>query len=391
MSDAVKIMNPHARMGLEQASWTEKDGWQPKPPARLGASAQVVLVFGSAELLRRTELNEQIRRFYPAAHIFGCSTTGEIFGAQVYDNTLSITAIAFKHTRVATAVTPIAEAAESYQAGARLAGLLPHPDLVHALVLSEGLQVNGSELVHGLTDYLPPQVTVTGGLAADGSHFKETLVICDGPALSGQVAVLGLYGSRLRVGFGSLGGWDQFGPERLITKAQDNVLYELDGKSALNLYKTYLGEQARELPASGGLFPLGLRLKGQQEIVVRTILNVNEEEQSLTFAGDMPQGAYARLMKANFDRLIDGAIGAAQISYNALSREPDLALLISCGGRKRILRQRIEEEVEGVQEVLGRQAILTGFYSYGEISPFTPSSRCELHNQTMTITTFTED
>ena len=111
----------------------------------------------------------------------------------------------------------------------------------------------------------------------------------------------------------------------------------------------------------------------------------------MTFAGDMPAGAYARLMKANFDRLIDGAAGAAKVSYEAVgSIAPDLALLISCVGRKMVLQQRIEEEVEGVRDVLGRHTVLTGFYSYGEISPFTPSARCELHNQTMTITTFAE-
>ena len=74
----------------------------------------------------------------------------------------------------------------------------------------------------------------------------------------------------------------------------------------------------------------------------------------------------------------------------ACSENPDLALLISCVGRKLILKQRIEEEVDGVREALGATTKLTGFYSYGEISPFTPGAKCELHNQTMTITTFLE-
>jgi hypothetical protein len=195
----------------------------------------------------------------------------------------------------------------------------------------------------------------------------------------------------LKVGYGSLGGWDPFGPERLITRSKGNVLYELDGQSALALYKTYLGEHAQGLPSTGLLFPLSIRTREGQSGVVRTILGVNETDQSMTFAGDMPEGAYARLMKANFDRLIDGAHGAAQASYEVVgSMTPDLALLISCVGRKLVLKQRIEEEVESVREVLGETAALAGFYSYGEISPFTPSAKCELHNQTMTITTFSE-
>jgi len=191
------------------------------------------------------------------------------------------------------------------------------------------------------------------------------------------------------VGYGSRGGWDPFGPERVVTRSRGNVLYEVDGRSALALYKTYLGTHARDLPASGLLFPLSLRTRGGSG-VVRTILAVDEAAQSMTFAGDVPEGAYVRLMKANFDRLIDGAVSAARTSYEAIgSVVPDLAILISCVGRKLVLKQRVEEEVEGVRDIMGA-APLTGFYSYGEISPFTPSARCELHNQTMTITTLSE-
>lgn len=124
---------------------------------------------------------------------------------------------------------------------------------------------------------------------------------------------------------------------------------------------------------------------------MRTILGIDREQQSLTFAGDVPEGSYSRLMKANFDRLIDGAVGAAETGHRAIGSAPaELVLLISCVGRKLVLKQRIEEEVEGAREVLGPDAVFAGFYSYGEISPFTPGAKCELHNQTMTITTFSE-
>jgi hypothetical protein len=258
-------------------------------------------------------------------------------------------------------------------------------------VLSDGLHVNGSELVEGLSEDLPADIKLTGGLAGDGDRFSSTYVVWDGVPQENVVVALGFYGRRLKVGYGSLGGWDSFGPERLITKSKGNVLYELDGQNALDLYKKYLGEHARELPASGLLFPLSIRIRNEEAPVVRTILAVDEVEQSMIFAGDIPEGTYARLMKANFDRLIDGAIGAARISRDSLeASSAELAILISCVGRKLVLKQRIEEEVEGVREVLGAKPVLTGFYSYGEISPFTPNARCELHNQTMTITTLSE-
>jgi hypothetical protein len=289
---------------------------------------------------------------------------------------------------------------DSIEAGAALAGALPREvsgaggvsePLVHVFVLSDGLRVNGSDLVTGMMQLLPKGITVTGGLAGDAARFSETLTLSGDRATPGSVAVLGFYGSRLRVGFGSLGGWDAFGPERLVTRSKGDVLHELDGQSALQLYKRYLGDQASGLPATALLFPLNLRRAAGETPVVRTILTIDEAQQSMTFAGDIPEGSQVQLMKANFDRLIDGAMGAANTSYQALgSLQPDLAILISCVGRKIVLKQRVEEEVEGVRSVLGDKATLAGFYSYGEISPFTAGGRCELHNQTMTITTFTE-
>ncbi len=346
-------------MQIEQMRWTQGNGWEPTAPGRLGDAAQMVLLFGSTAVLKEQRHLDEIRQAFPNAHHLGCSTSGEIYETQV--------------------------------AGERLAKELDKAGLIHVFVLSDGLHVNGSELVAGLAAHLPSHVAITGGLSGDGARFQETLVFWDSSPEQDVIAAIGLYGDRLRVGYGSLGGWDSFGPERVITRSKSNVLYELDGKSALELYKTYLGEHAKGLPATGLLFPLSLRTPESTTPVVRTILAVSEDEQSMTFAGDMPEGAYARFMKANFDRLVDGATGAAKTSYEAVgSSSPDLAVLISCVGRKLVLKQRIEEEVEGVREVLGDRTALTGFYSYGEISPFTPGAKCELHNQTMTITTFSE-
>jgi len=376
-------------MRMETCRWMPNGGWN----GCLGElrAAQLVLAFASARACEQSDLFDELARRYPDAEIIGCSTAGEILGTQVTDDTLVVAAIEFASTRSRCARVAIGDPSESFAAGVNLARSLTAEDLVHVLVFSEGLNVNGSELVKGLAAALPRSVTVTGGLSGDGHRFANTYVIWKGRPESGSIVAAGLYGSSLRVGYASLGGWDSFGPERLITRSRHNVLYELDGHSALKLYKRYLGDQAADLPASGLLFPLSVRVSRDATPVVRTILAVDEEAQSMTFAGDVPTGAFARLMKANFDRLIDGAAGAARVSYQAAGAQPpQFALLISCVGRKMVLQQRIEEEVEGVRDVMGERTVLAGFYSYGEISPFTPSARCELHNQTMTITTFTE-
>jgi hypothetical protein len=380
-------------MQVEQRVWTEQNGWQPSSGVTLGKTAQLLLAFGSRGVIRNAAVINQLRQDYPQAHLCGCSTAGEIGDINVTDNDLVITAVHFEHTQVAIArVSLPAVGRDSIQAGAALARSLDQSDLVHVFVLSDGLGINGSDLAKGLQQNLPDKVSITGGLAGDGANFAETAVLADGNTAEKDVIVaLGFYGDRIRVGYGSAGGWDPFGPERLITQSQGNVLFKLDGNSALELYKKYLGEHARGLPATGLLFPLSIKTGSGQVELVRTILSINEKEQSLTFAGDIPQGAYSRLMKANFDRLIDGAISAAKLSQASSDGvTADLAILISCVGRKLVLKQRVEEEVEGVRDVLGPRTALTGFYSYGEICPPKQGAKCELHNQTMTITTFAE-
>ena len=384
-------------MKTEQRTWTQHHGWLPPTPGSLAQSAQLVLVFGSTAALGASHVVESIRTSYPTAYLLGCSTAGEICGTQVSDDSLVVTAILFEHTQLRTVQVSLDANHNSQQAGEFLANALPQAigadataeKLAHVLVLSDGLSVNGSDLARGLMKNLPAGVAVTGGLAGDGARFGETLVFNNGLPQKGVVAAVGLYGNRLKVGFGSLGGWDPFGPERLVTRSKGNVLFELDGRPALGLYKQYLGEHAKGLPATGLLFPLSVRTTPEETPLVRTILAVDEQQQSMTFAGDVPEGAYARLTKANVERLVDGAEGAARAS-RADDVAPQLALLISCVGRKLVLKQRVEEEVEGVRSILGEQAALAGFYSYGEIAPFSRGARSELHNQTMTITTFAE-
>lgn len=377
-------------MRIAQELWSAGEGWKSVYPPGEGFKPQLAFVFGAGKELSDRDVMRSLAGKYPGTTLFGCSTSGEIQQDRVFDSTIVATFVEFASARIRTAVAAIPSSRDSKSVGTELGAKLAGEGLTHVFVLSDGLTVNGSELVAGITDTLPPGVGVTGGLAGDADRFEKTFVLRDGIAERGVVAALGFYGDALRVGYGSMGGWDQFGPERLVTKSDGNIVYELDGTSALELYKRYLGPHAAELPASGLLFPLSIN-RGDGVQVVRTIIGVDEAAGSMTFAGDVPENSRARLMKANFDRLVDGAAGAAlRTAEIARESRPQLAILISCVGRKLVLKQRTEEEIDGVREVLGRQAVFAGFYSYGEIAPFTPFTRCELHNQTMTITTLSE-
>ncbi|MBU6271957.1 MAG: FIST C-terminal domain-containing protein [Betaproteobacteria bacterium] len=368
-------------------------GWSHPLPRQLDGPQTLVVVFGAAEHGPHDAALVELRAALPGSVIAGCSTAGEIFGGGVHDDTLSVAIARFARTALRLALTPLADAADSRAAGARLASQLAAPGLRAVLLFSDGLQVNGTALVDGLTRQLPPAVAISGGLAGDGGRFRSTWVLSGAQCLTGHVCAVGLYGDALRVGLGTGGGWADFGPERRITRATGQVLYELDGKPALDLYRTYLGEFAAGLPATALRFPLSVREPGaSDEPLVRTILAVDEAAHSLTFAGDIPQGGTARLMRANHLRLIDSAAaaGAAAIAgAHPGSASPALALSVSCVGRRMVLGEHTDEELESISAALPAGSGHVGFYSYGEISP---AGGCEsrLHNQTMTVTVLSE-
>jgi hypothetical protein len=366
-------------------------GWDSPLPTALDSEHTLVLAFAARELDADPRPLQELARALPNSLLLGCSTAGEIAGVGVRDGSISVAVARFEHTRLRPAATPISGAADSFGAGARLAAQLAGPGLSAVFLLSDGLAVNGSALVEGLTRHLPPGVTLTGGLAGDGSRFDRTWVLDGAQPAAQRICAVGFYGERLQVGHGCDGGWSDFGPERRITRSEGNVLYELDGKPALDLYKTYLGDLAEGLPGTALLFPLSVRRADAPTAVVRTILGIDEARRSLTFAGDMPQGGIARLMRANTDKLIGSAGASARQAMRGIATGHDaLVVSVSCVGRRLVLGERTEEELECVLDGAPLQAGHVGFYSYGEISPSAPGGASELHNQTMTVTIFCE-
>lgn len=352
----------------------------------IDGDASLVLCFGPRNLISAPETYQVLRQRFRTAEIVTCSTAGQIYGARVYDKTLSVVAIKFSSTRVVAHAVKLADYENSREAGKELIARFEAEPLNTLLVFSDGTSVNGSELSNALNSAAYP---ASGGLAGDGNRFISTVVGLNGDAQPGIIAGIGLAGNKLKVGYGSKGGWEPFGLERTVTSSQNNVLFEIDGKNPLELYKRYLGPEADNLPGSALLFPLAVKMPGSEEMVVRTILAIDDKTGTMTFAGDVPKGAKVRFMKANFDKISSAAADAATDSKIGAA-SPKLAILISCVGRKEILRSRADEEIEAVDEVFGGKTLLTGFYSYGELSPRAKDGKCQLHNQTMTITTLDE-
>lgn len=359
-----------------------------------------MLYFGTREALSTGVRYNELRIMFPAAHILGCSTGGQINNNDVNDDEIVAAAISFDATRLRLCREEVTNPKGSRSAGEAIGRALTADDLAGVFVLSDGLNVNGSELVAGIGNVIDPSIPLTGGLAGDGADFKETLVGGDCAPRPRTIAAIGFYGAAIRVGHGSAGGWDLFGPRRKVTRSVGNVLFELDGEPALDLYERYLGpEESKGLPGSALLFPIQVYdMKAPDSAVVRTVLAIDRQARSMTFAGDVPQGWTAQLMRGNLDRLAAGAADAARQARDGLAVQDIgarpanecLSILVSCIGRRLLMGQRAIEEVEAAGLELGTDTLRLGFYSYGEISPHAKSGHCELHNQTMTVTTLAE-
>jgi len=378
-------------MDTASLSWNVIDRWQSQETQ---FAPNLVLYFGSRETLSDSGRYRELREMFPDACLMGCSTDGQICGDEMMESGVNAIAVRFDATTIRTAIENAPNAGHSRTYGEAIGRTLASDDLAGVFVLSDGLAVNGSELVAGIGMHVG-NVPISGGLAGDGSQFIETMVGLNCPPESGKIAAIGFYGRSIKIGHGSAGGWDVFGPKRRITSAEGNVLFQLDGRAALDLYERYLGDDEIEaLPGSALLFPLQIHdPKRPDHRLVRTVLAVDRDKRSMTFAGDMPEGWVAQLMRGNFDRLASGAAEAAQLARDDLGElkgNGGMAILVSCIGRKLLMGQHIATEIEAAGAALGPNLARIGFYSYGEITPHATSGICELHNQTMTITTMVE-
>jgi len=379
-------------MKLETYLYTNSK-WNKQLDSDLDSVNTLVIILASSDVKKLHKPLENLIDNYPTATIIGASSSGEIFQNELFDDSLSVAVLKFERTRLKHNICQVISPETSYRDGVNIAKeLQQEDDLKGVFILSEGLNVNGSQLTEGISSVIHSNIPITGGLAGDGDKFENTWIISDNIPQTNHICAIGFYGDSIHIESSSKGGWDSIGLHRVVTKSKNNVLYELDGKPALDIYKKYLGDKASELPASGLLFPLELKENPDAtESKIRTILAVNEEENSITFAGDLPEGNTVTFMKANFNRLINGAGEAAEeLNLKTYKGEDILSIAISCVGRRLVLKSKTEEELDAVLDALPPNTKQIGFYSYGEISPLA-SGKCDLHNQTMTLTLIWED
>jgi len=375
-------------MKISQGKRTKNGEWVLNNEVKL--IKPLVLVFADRFILESNKVYDEIRTMFPDGELVFGSTSGEIMETSVFEETLTFTAIEFEKTSFKIVSENVSDYVDIQKMGRAISDKFDKKDLNHMFIVSDGSFVNGSGLIEGLESDENFNASITGGLCGDGARFEKTLTSYNESPKQGEVVAIGFYGEALEVSYANYGGWTPFGPERTITKSVGNVLYEIDGQPALDLYKKYLGEKAKDLPQAALLYPLTVQQSDDAEPLVRTILNIDEEANSMILAGDVPVNSKVQLMMSTMDDIANGASNAAELAMNNRMNQPELAILVSCVGRKLVLAQRTEEEIEEVKDVIGNQAMITGFYSYGEMAPFAGKNECQLHNQTMTLTLMSE-
>lgn len=351
----------------------------------------LVLIFGNRYLLEADSIYDDLRVMFPDGHLVFVSTSGDITANFVDDEGITVTAIEFEKSKFEIKTSNILNSdLDSFKTGKDLVNQFTKDGLKHIFVISEGSFINGSELTKGMNDAISDHLLITGGLCGDAARFEKTVASYNENPKQGEIIAIGFYGATFEASFAIHVGWTPFGPERIVTKSESNVLFELDGKPALDLYKKYLGEKAKELPGAALLYPLNVKSEHEEQSFVRTILNIDEEKNTMILAGDIPENSKVQLMMTNVDNIVHAAELATKQALEKRKSKPQLALLVSCIGRKLVLDQRVEEEIEEVVSIVGKDTTICGFYSYGEIAPFNLELNCQLHNQTMTITLISE-
>ena len=239
-------------MRAKQLSWNETRGWNGGLATEDGAN--LVLYFGARQMLADTRRFDELRDAFPHARILGCSTGGQIRNDDVGDDSIAAVAVRFDATRLQLACEAIA----GRHRVARLrrgdsAARSTADDLAGIFVLSDGLNVNGSELVAGITGVVGPTMPLTGGLAGDGADLRgdrwsaPTARRAPGRVARDRLLRLGdPHRPRQRRRLGRSSARAAASPARPAT-----CCYELDGEPALDLYERYLGEEeAKGLPGT---------------------------------------------------------------------------------------------------------------------------------------------
>ena len=345
-----------------------------------GQKAQAGILYASIDH-EFDVLLEKINDAHPDVELIGCTTDGELSSVMGFAED-SVTLILFASDEidiiagVADGITEnlkkkIAESLENTRRGS-------DKELKLCLLNPVSITSSGAVILESFKQSLGENFPIFGASAADQWKFEQTYQFYKTDVLSDAVPFL-LFSGNLIIGSGVDSGWKPIGGPGKVTRLENNVLYNIDDKTAVEFFQHYLGENITPL----GEYPLAVfESEESEKFYLRAPLASNMENGSLVFAGDLTLGAKVQISHTTRDRIIEASEKSISQSFASYEgKEPEVAICFSCSGRKQVLGTRTSEEYKLLKKVNPDLKVF-GFYGYGEIAPLEKNSPSRFHNET---------
>ncbi len=369
----------------ETLSYDLTTGWSKSFPD-LDSENTLIVVFAAHEYCDSPQPLEELCNAFPQSKIIGCSTPVVVCDGALLEGAISVGIIRFKHTQIRLSYASVQAFEESRTAGQNLGKHLADAGLKGVLIFSDGVTTEATDLVRGLQEILPPNVTIAGGLAS-GHTLDDTWILCDGELKRFHACAVGLIGNTVELTRATGGGWRLIGAECKATRTSGRTLFELDGEPAKDVYQRQVGSDVGfGLRKSATRYPLTVRLPSLEMQIVRDVNSIDEESGAIELAGDIPEGVIVQVMTTTEDEILDGVDEAIERmrSKTILPQNNALAVCVSCAGRRTVLLEKTSEEAALAHDGLGHGIHQIGMYAFGEIST-TSSGPPHVHNETITI------
>jgi len=352
----------------------------------------LILIFASFDFENLSCSIQDISKKFKNAIITGCTSNGIINSKGVNNSVIAITALKFTNSSVALYTINLSpDSCATFECGSKFINKIEQDNLKHIFLLSDQHLLIEQEFLDGMNANSDAAVSITGGLSSNSEFDDSKGLIINGKLDTNKAIAVAFYGESLKVGYHAVAGWNSYGSEHLVTNSSEKKILEIDDQPALDWYNSHFNENdIKKIKNIGIKYPIKIRNSENTSPVLRSPEHFDESDKSINLLSDISKGSYIRVMKADKDRVINGAENAAKKIIENYNHQHELAILISCKGRKLLLNGSTSEEVEAVVDQFPESTITTGFYSNGEISPFYKKTKCSYHNLTMCITTISE-
>ena len=334
--------------------------------------AKFAVVFASSHYDQK-ELLEGINSVLVDIPTVGCTAAGVIVGNVVYEESVGVMVIGGEGIHV-TAPIKIEHIGSDMRATGKAFGQKLKEggmeDLRLALIFSDALSGNGTELVRGVFEIMGGQFALTGGAAGDDMDFKKTYQYWNNAVFTDTAVGIGI-GGNINFATAANHGWRAIGIAHKATKTNGTTLIELDGKPAFSVYQDYFGDHANDIKKALSLtavtYPLGMKTDSDQ-IMIRVPLAVKDDG-SIVCGAEVLEGSEIRLMIGTREDAISAAEETIRKVINKVSGEKRVLFISDCVARKILFGTHKEEELTMLKNIVGENTKIFGFYSYGQIAP----------------------